>query len=427
MNKFLLSLFLSFVFLSANNLDIKISSNKKNFKLSQKKQKTTTLKIKDLAFQIKKQDFQLKKLEVKISLINKDIKTHETLLNKSQGSLKKLLKSSSHLKYQKKEQEEQIVNVIINNFTSSIALELASKDSLDALINQEIYNLLSQHSKDKLLKIDSNYLKISQDKRKNEQKIKEIASYIKGRIKKRELIQGLKKRHSKDLLSLETKHKLYQKALKKVVLQQNKLSSLLGKLNILKVKQNKKAKARLLALKKSRAKRLRAQRSSKKSKAKSQKEVSQRYSEEIDLDVRMIGSSTRGIKISKYRGPKTIAPLKSYTIIKKFGNYYDSVYKIKLFNESIVLKTNKRKSKVFNVLNGKIVYAKKASGLLENVVIVQHSKGLHTIYSHLDQISPTLRVGKWIKKGYVVGRVDYTLTFQATKDSYHINPQDLFR
>ena len=318
MNKFLLSLFLSFVFLSANNLDIKISSNKKNFKLSQKKQKTTTLKIKDLAFQIKKQDFQLKKLEVKISLINKDIKTHETLLNKSQGSLKKLLKSSSHLKYQKKEQEEQIVNVIINNFTSSIALELASKDSLDALINQEIYNLLSQHSKDKLLKIDSNYLKISQDKRKNEQKIKEIASYIKGRIKKRELIQGLKKRHSKDLLSLETKHKLYQKALKKVVLQQNKLSSLLGKLNILKVKQNKKAKARLLALKKSRAKRLRAQRSSKKSKAKSQKEVSQRYSEEIDLDVRMIGSSTRGIKISKYRGPKTIAPLKSNTIIKKF-------------------------------------------------------------------------------------------------------------
>ena len=155
MNKFLLSLFLSFVFLSANNLDIKISSNKKNFKLSQKKQKTTTLKIKDLAFQIKKQDFQLKKLEVKISLINKDIKTHETLLNKSQGSLKKLLKSSSHLKYQKKEQEEQIVNVIINNFTSSIALELASKDSLDALINQEIYNLLNQHSKDKILIIDS--------------------------------------------------------------------------------------------------------------------------------------------------------------------------------------------------------------------------------------------------------------------------------
>jgi len=422
-------LFFVFILLStsffASNLDNKIINNKKDLSVSKKRQKATNLKIKDLAFQIKKQDFQLQKLEIKISLINKDIKTHETLLNKSEKSLRSLLKSSSNLKYEKKEQEEQIVNVIINNFSSSLALELAQKDSLDSLINQEVYNLLMQHSKDKLLKIDSNYLKLSQDQRKNENKIKEISRYIKERIKKRELITALRSKHSKDLHSLENKHKLYQKALTKVVAQQRSLSSLLGKLNILKVKEDKKRKARIAALKKSKAKRLRAQKKSKKTRT--QKEVAQKYSEEIDLDVRIIGSSTKGIKISKYRGAKTIAPLKSYKIIKKFGKYYDSVYKIKLFNESIVLKTNKKKSKVFNVLNGKIVYAKKDAGLLENVVIVQHSKGLHTIYSHLDQISPTLRVGKWIKKGYVVGRVDNTLTFQATKNSYHINPQDLFR
>ena len=53
--------------------------------------------------------------------------------------------------------------------------------------------------------------------------------------------------------------------------------------------------------------------------------------------------------------------------------------------------------------------------------------GLHTIYSHLDQISPSLKVGRWIKKGYVVGRVNDTLTFQATKNELHINPKDLFR
>ena len=72
------------------------------------------------------------------------------------------------------------------------------------------------------------------------------------------------------------------------------------------------------------------------------------------------------------------------------------------------------------------MYAKKNSGMLENVVIIQHKGGLHTIYSHLDKISPTLKVGKWIKKGYVVGRIDDTLTFQATKNSAHINPKDLF-
>ncbi|XPV54919.1 MAG: peptidoglycan DD-metalloendopeptidase family protein [Halarcobacter ebronensis] len=79
------------------------------------------------------------------------------------------------------------------------------------------------------------------------------------------------------------------------------------------------------------------------------------------------------------------------------------------------------------MFNGKIVYAKKDAGMLENVVIVQHRNGLHTIYSHLDQISPSLKVGRWIKKGYVVGRVNNTLTFQATKNEMHINPKDLFK
>ncbi len=141
----------------------------------------------------------------------------------------------------------------------------------------------------------------------------------------------------------------------------------------------------------------------------------------------MIGSSTSGIKISRYRGRKTIAPLDSFQVVKKFGKYYDPVYKIKLFNESIVLKTKKPQAKVKSIFNGKIVYAKKDAGMLENVVIVQHRNGLHTIYSHLDQISPSLKVGRWIKKGYVVGRVNNTLTFQATKNEMHINPKDLFK
>jgi murein DD-endopeptidase MepM/ murein hydrolase activator NlpD len=152
-----------------------------------------------------------------------------------------------------------------------------------------------------------------------------------------------------------------------------------------------------------------------------------RYAKDIDVDVRMIGSSTSGIKIVKYRGRKTIAPLDSFKVVKNFGKYYDPVYKIQLFNESIVLKTTKPQAKVKAIFNGKIVYAKKDAGMLENVVIVQHKNGLHTIYSHLDKISPSLKVGRWIKKGYVVGRVNDTLTFQATKNEKHVNPKDLFR
>ena len=143
--------------------------------------------------------------------------------------------------------------------------------------------------------------------------------------------------------------------------------------------------------------------------------------------MRKIGSSAKGIKISKYNGSKTIAPLKSYTITKKFGKYYDKVYKMELFNESISLKTKKQNAKVFSVFKGRIVYAKKNAGLLENVVIVKHNGNLHTIYSHLDKISPTLKVGKWIPKGYVVGRVNGTLLFQATKNNKYINPSKLIK
>jgi murein DD-endopeptidase MepM/ murein hydrolase activator NlpD len=114
-------------------------------------------------------------------------------------------------------------------------------------------------------------------------------------------------------------------------------------------------------------------------------------------------------------------------VVKNFGKYYDPVYKIELFNEALSMKPKQQNSKVYNIFKGKIVYAKKNSGSLENVVIVQHKNGLHTIYSHLDKIAPTLKTGKWIKKGFVVGRVSDTLMFQSTKNSKYINPLRLIK
>jgi murein DD-endopeptidase MepM/ murein hydrolase activator NlpD len=212
------------------------------------------------------------------------------------------------------------------------------------------------------------------------------------------------------------------------------LTNLLSTLNILKEKEIKKEeekrkRERLLALKKKKEEERLAKAAKNKSNnvQKTQESVQKDNAEEIDLDVRILGSSTKGVKIGKYRGSKTIAPLKSYSILKKFGKYYDPVYKIKLFNESILLKTNEPDAKVYSVLDGKVVYSKQNSGMLENLVIIQHKNGLYTIYSHLDQISPTLKVGKWIKKGYVVGRVDETLTFEAIVNNKYIDPADIFQ
>ncbi len=430
MIKIIVSLFIivNLSFASSKNIEKKIEANKDILDKNNSKKMRTSLKIKILVKQIETQNNELTKLETQIVNVNEDIKRHQELLDKSKKDLDNLQKKSENLIAEKKSSEEQIVDTIIENFISSIAIKLAQEHSEEELIDNEIYTLLSQHSKDQILKLNNNYETITQNKKENEKQINKISEYIQERMLKKKQLNSLISNHSKSLKSLEVKHEIYQNELKKVIQQQQNLASLLEDLNILKDKELEKERIarqreqkRLLALKKQREK----EQTNKTTKTKD--EMQEKFAQNIDLDVRMLGSSTKGVKISKYRGRKTISPLKDFEVLKKFGKYYDPVYKIQLFNESIVLKTKMTKAKVYSIFNGKIVYAKKNAGMLENVVIVQHKNGLHTIYSHLDEIAPTLRVGKWIKKGYVIGRVNDTLTFQATKDSSHINPEDLFR
>ncbi len=415
---------------STKSIDKKIENNKLILQKNKKEQEQKDLQIRILAKQIDNQNKELSRLEKAIKIVNEDIEKHQTQLSKAKDALASLQKDSKDLINEKKNNEEKIVDTIINEFSSSIALKLAGESSVQELIDSEVYTILSQNSKDEIIKINNNYELVTQNKKENQQKINKISDYIEDRIKKKKELNILKRTHSKSLVSLEKKHEEYQVELKKTVQQQDSLKQLLGKLNILKKEEIE--KQRKAAIEK--AKRLAAlkKRQNKKAQKNVDYEVSDEdrnnsYAKNLDLDVRMIGSSTSGVKISKYRGRKTIAPLDSFQVVKKFGKYFDPVYKIELFNESIVLKTKVPQAKVKSIFNGKIVYAKKDAGMLENVVIVQHRNGLHTIYSHLDQISPSLKVGRWIKKGYVVGRVSNTLTFQATKNEMHINPRDLFK
>lgn len=441
MNKILLILILILStnsFASTKAIDSKIKSNKNILNKNLSKKKQTSLKVKSLANKISEQNKNIIKLEKNINKVNSDINEHEKLLEESQAKLEQLRKRSSNLIKEKKGNEVQIVDTIIEDFSTSIALKLASKNTLGELIDSEIYTILSENSKDQILKLDNNYDLLTNNTKENQKKIKTISSYIEERKKTKKTLSTLKNKHSKSLTSLEDQHKSYQKELKKVAQQQESLKKLLSNLNILKEEELRKERIkreklqRLLAQKKKKAEAKRKKSSSSKTTKKENiiqtaEDRNQTYAKNLNLDVKKIGSSTSGVKVVRYRGAKTIAPLKSFNVVKKFGSYYDPIYKIKLFNESVVLKTKRPKAKVVSVLNGKVVYAKKNSGMLENVVIIQHENGLHTIYSHLDEIAPTLKVGKWIKKGYVVGRVDNNLTFQATKNSSHVNPKDLFR
>lgn len=434
MIRFILSLILLYSILDSatNNIDSKIKTNEKILEENKDSQLKTDFLIKILAKQISTQNQELSKLEADIKTINEDIDKHESQLDLAKKELSGLQSDSQSLIKEKKENESQIVKVIIDEFSTAIALKLADESSIEELIDSEIYTILSQSSKDEILKLNNSYELVTQNKKENQSRIKKIAAYIEDRKKKKNELNELKKKYSESLVSLESKHKIYQEELKKTIQKQESLKDLLGQLNILKKEEIEKEKRERIA----EAKKLATIKKVQSKKSSSTKESqnydiedsrNEQYANNINMDVKMIGSSTSGIKISKYTGRKTISPLDDFEVVKKFGTYFDPVYKIELFNESVVLKTKEPEAKVKAIFNGKIVYAKQDAGILENVVIIAHQDGLHTIYSHLDQISPSLKVGRWIKKGYVVGRVNDTLTFQATKNEMHINPDDLFK
>ncbi|ADG93057.1 Peptidase M23 [Arcobacter nitrofigilis DSM 7299] len=428
-----LTLFIT-VILQASSIDDKIQNNKTILSRNKNVKDRTEQKIQSLATQIEDQNEELKKLEKEINLVTKDINEHKEMLKDSRKNLDELSIKGKILQNQKKDYEEELINTIIEDYSSAVAMKLANKDSLQELTQSEIYEILSSEAKDNMLKIDNQYMKITQNKTDNEREIRKLNVYIEKREKKKKILNYLLNKHSDSLASIQKKHKLYQNELKTIIKKQNSLTNLLSTLDILKEKELKKEeearkREQLLALKKKReqAREEEDKKNRSNNVQKTQESVQKDNAEEIDLDVRILGSSTKGVKIGKYRGSKTIAPLKSYSVLKKFGKYYDPVYKIKLFNESVLLKTNEPDAKVFSVLDGKVVYSKQNSGMLENLVIIQHKNGLYTIYSHLDQISPTLKVGKWIKKGYVVGRVDETLTFEAIVNNKYIDPEDIFQ
>jgi len=132
-------------------------------------------------------------------------------------------------------------------------------------------------------------------------------------------------------------------------------------------------------------------------------------------------------KVVKYRGGKTISPLSGAVLIKKFGSYIDPIYKFKIFNKSITLKAPHSGSKVKCIMAGRVVFAENSGGMLGQVVIVDHNNGMHTIYAKLSRLSPSIKVGKRLSKGSVIGKVDKSLMFEVTKNNKHINPMRLIQ
>jgi len=303
--------------------------------------------------------------------------------------------------------EQDLAFTIAQSVSLSVILEEDFSANENSLIEEEVLKQMLKNSKNKVKKLNNDFYT-------NSKIIKMLNSDISSleieiaiiNSKKKNLIKT-QKANKKALKKLTKSKESYKKELKKVLVKQDTLKRTLSKLNIIKVDEQKRARQE--------AERKRAF-----------KEQQAAVSDVNLPKVKKHGSSYQRVKTRKYRGKKTIAPFSPYTITKKYGTYKDPIYGIKVFNESISLKPKKKNQKVKTVFNGKVIYADKTA-VLDNIVIVEHKDGLHTIYANLSQISPNIRKGKKIKKGYTIGRVSDELVFEVTQKSYHINPVRLFQ
>ena len=377
----------------------RLNSYQKNY-LKINKQMAQTAKA------ILKQKKELEKQQKYLEVLKKELTQKEKTYDESKKQLVLLKKSQSSLEQKQQKLEEELVGVISKSVSLSVILEEAYAKNGESLIELEVLHAMMQEAKKKVQKLSSQFFATTQDIELLDKHAKELQNAINEIDAKRKKVIKTQEANKKALAQLKKTKNAYTKELKNIISQQNLLKRTLSKLNIIKIDEEKRAKEA-------------------RERAKAFKKKKINLSENLPK-VKKHGSSYQQMRTVKYRGAKTIAPLDHYTITKKYGTYTDPIYGIKIFNESISLKPKKVNAKVKTVFNGKVIYADKTA-VLNNIVIIEHRNGLHTIYANLSKIAPNIHKGRKVKKGATIGRVYDELIFEVTQKTAHINPIRLFR
>lgn len=407
--KKLIVLFVSVVLLAAAGLNTKkkIESNKNSLRSAEQLSKQLNKKLEDLASDILQSEKKLKTIANDISKTKEQIKSLESNATATNRELEDLNSQNKDLVRTQKEIEQNIVRIIAEEFSLDLLLEddgFAESD--ESIISSVVLTKLNDVLKDDLKKMSREYESTSNLIKEKSSRIEKIQTRINEHKKKQNELISLQDSQKRTISDLKRDKEIYTKKLAKLQSQQDELRKTLQDLAIL-AKQEDEASKKAAAAK--------AQ-----ANAKNTKNTQQSNSQGI----RQVGSSYQSSSVKKYTGAKTIAPLDSFIVKQKFGNYTDPIYNIKIFNESVVLRSKTPDAKVKSVLNGKVVFAKQTQ-LLEKVVIIENDNGIHTIYAHLSQIAPTIKVGTRVQKGYVIGRVRDDLTFEVTQKNFHIDPLEL--
>jgi murein DD-endopeptidase MepM/ murein hydrolase activator NlpD len=386
----LLLLPLLIINLSAISIDTKIEKNQKILTDKEREYKQYKEKIDDIAQDIINLRDEISNLDDKIKSIDMILEKNKMSYELKKKDLKGLQAREEELVNSKKEIEQKLISLIAKDLSISIVLNSKLASNVVDLIKEEIFLAIGNITREEIKE-----LKITLNKTQNElEKKRDVILNIK------RYIDDLDDKKSRQISLKENKERYINELSKKNNRYKNKLAEIIAKQNSI-----KKIVEQLLA-------------------QKDNSNIKNEPIEELKFDVRQIGNSYQKVKTIKYIGKKTIAPLDNFTITVQFGTYFDPIYKIKIFNEAVTLKSKERNAKVKSILDGRVVF-KGENSILGKVVIIKHSSELHSIYGYLSQFAPHIDIGKRITKGAVIGRIDDELSFEVTKKDYHINPLDI--
>ncbi len=388
------------------NINTKIKDTTSLIDSVSKTQKELNSKMSKNAEDILSQKQNISNQEKLIKELEYELEERESHYEISKVQLSELQGLQENLQKNIDQTESELREAISQSVAISIILEQKYSATEESLVNSEVFALMLKQVKQKIEDLQASYKDSSNNIKNLNKEISNLSLKIKTIEAKKQEVLKLNEKNKKMLASLESAKESYKKELRDILNKQNELKTTLNQLNIIKIDELRKAEE-----KKAQEEALKA------------KDVAVATH---DLpDVKQKGSSYQDVKTILYNGKKTIPPFKPYTITKKYGNYTDPLYGIKVFNESINMKSSQKDQKVQVVFNGKVIYADRTA-VLNNIVIVEHDNGLHTIYANLSQIAPSIKKGTKIKQGTIIGRIDDELIFEATQKSFHLNPQTLF-
>jgi len=396
------------VIAAPNNTAQKIDERAKTLQDRLQAEKQIHGKLQDIANDIVEGEKEIEKIKDKIENLSKNIdESQETVARKSEY-LEKLTKDTQQLSSQKKDLEQKIIKIIAEDFSFYLVSDSDYLDNEDGILVDEVLQKMDTIMRKEFGKLSSDYKQINDQISSQSQEIKTIHVDIQSAKSKKDELIGLEKKRESSILTLNSKKESYKKQLDDIAKERDEIRTTLEQLKIIKVQEESKLAAERNAAKRDREK----------------DKAPTTVGGGDSSGIKQIGSSYQNSTVKKYVGERTIAPLDGYSVKRKFGDYVDPIYKIKIFNESVVLSSSTPDATVKSVLNGKVIFAKDTASM-EKVVIIENGDDIHTIYAHLSKIAPTIQVGQKIKKGYVIGRVDDDLTFEVTQKNYHIDPLEL--